>query len=413
KVTTQAGEVTRITIRGTATIEHEGVLIVAPLLVVDAGTKGRLEGGVVIMDKKNGLTIHAARADYDKTEQKVYLLGSPHMTVIKEGQKPTLVTCDRIVRDLAESVSILGKDVRVYNDEWSILGDEGRYSDKENTIILDSNPFIFGKEQFLTGKRIVYNVAARNMALDGEVVHLTLNSEGADPLFDRSRNVGLEEFARTGGRAGLPDKKKNSPETGEKKDTPEPGPGFLSADKIVQYFPEKAEDRTEMTGNVLLTRGGLTVKGPALTALGRDFHTLQARSGVEMKDTEQGVNVEAGWMTYDRTAEKLLLEHEPKMQFLKKDTGEVQATLTGVVIERDFKAKETVARGNVSIARDTFSADGELATYKESEGVVVMQGDPSLKRAGGRMRCERILIYPDKNRVLLYNRIRGGMVLEE
>lgn len=408
KVKVDGIEIVRVSIRGGATIDHEGVLIQAPLMVIDAGRKGRCEGGVVITDRKNGLVIRSARADYDRSEQKVVLSGTPYMISSKENQKPTLVTSDKMTRDLAENVSILGNDIRVYHEQWVLLGDEGKAFDKEDKIVIDNSPIAFGKQQILTGKKLTYFTAKKQMVMDGGISIVSKDSGGMTLLPSKGGPAGgpvdLFDFARTGGRAGLD--KTGKPEK-------EPGPAFITADALVYSTPDKGEPVTELTGNVIFTRDAFALKSPHLVATGRDFNSVRTEEGADMRDEEQGFHATAGIMNYDRKAEKLYLEKEPKMEFLDKEKHEVQGTLTSAVIERDFKTKETIARGDVVIDRKTYSAAGEIATYRESEGVIQLEGDPSLKRGAGRVRCERILIYPDKNRLLMFNRIRGGMILQD
>ncbi|MEQ9362859.1 MAG: hypothetical protein RIF32_01370, partial [Leptospirales bacterium] len=112
-------------------------------------------------------------------------------------------------------------------------------------------------------------------------------------------------------------------------------------------------------------------------------------------------------MDYQRDEELLRLEGDPEIEFYKKGTDEVEATLRGAVIQRDFAAESTAAWGGVEIERENFLATGEIATYYEDAEVIVLEGDPGLKDGASFVRCEKILFYPEKNRILLYNRIRG------
>ena len=213
------------------------------------------------------------------------------------------------------------------------------------------------------------------------------------------RIVPLETFARNGGRTFDPDATRRT----EKRAVL----SLLSANRIVYRFADGLPPVTEVQGDVLLTRGGLLIRTPVLKADGDGFNRIYTQKGVFMHDRDQHIKVRAGSMEYGRKEETLRLESDPRIEFLEKDSEEITATLHGAVIERDFKAGRTQARGNVRIVREAYTASGELATYHEREDVVILEGDPRLKDKGGEISCEKVLLYPKKNRVLLLNRITG------
>lgn len=414
----------RITIRGNATIRHENVLITANRMVIEDGARGVLEGAVRIYDQSSGLRVYAARADYDRDEQLVNLTGQPYLTVQQGKNKPTLVTCTKISRDLAAKESTLDGDVRIHHDAWSILGDQGVYYDEDNRVVLEKNPFLFGRDQFLSGDRLIYEVEDRRVVLDGQIAFL---SHAAGPTADP--NAGdddasdeddvppdLEEYARRGGSIAVYESGANAATGASSKD---PGDEIaeetatapvtvMTAKKIVHSFPADEEATTEVVGDVLMTRGeALEIRTPHLIALGQDFHTVHTEQGVEMLDRSQNMFVRADVMDYQKEEELLRLEGDPEIEFYKKGTDQIEATLRGAVIQRDFAAESTSAWGGVEIERENMLATGEIATFYEDADVIVLEGDPALKDGASFVRCEKILFYPEKNRILLYNRIRG------
>ncbi len=420
----------RITIRGNATIRHENVLITANRMVIEDGTRGKLQGAVRIYDRSSGLRVYAARADYDRDEQMVELSGSPYLTVRQGRNKPTLVTCTKISRDLEAKESVLDGDVRIHHDAWSILGDRGVYYDDENRVELTSNPFLFGRDQFLSGDRLIYEVEDRRVLLDGRIAFLSRQATGPAGIGGAANQadgeggssaplapVGLEEYARRGG--GVPVLNENGevivredPQSELAESDAEEAEAApvtaLTADRIIHSFPADEEATTEVEGEVLMTRGAaLEVRTPSMIALGRDFHTIHTEAGVEMRDRSQDMFVRAGVMDYQRDEELLRLEGDPEIEFYKKGTDDIEATLRGAVIQRDFAAENTSAWGGVEIERENFLATGEIATFYEDADVIVLEGDPGLKDGASSVRCEKILFYPEKNRILLYNRIRG------
>lgn len=404
----------RITIRGNATIRHENVLITANRMVIEDGSRGKLEGGVRIYDRSSGLRVYAARADYDRDEQIIHLSGRPYLTVKQGRNKPTLVTCTKITRDLEAKESVLDGDVRIHHDGWSILGDRGVYYDEESRVVLEANPFLFGRAQFLSGDRLIYEVEDRRVLLDGQVTFLSRSADGPRGISENNSEAGdpaeltgLEEYVRRGGSVSSDTADSSAGIDGE--DEPKIVPvTAMTAERIIHHFPTDEEASTEVTGEVLMTRGdALEIRTPHLVALGQDFHTIHTEQGVEMRDLSQNMFVRADVMDYQKDEELLRLEGDPEIEFYKKGTDEVEATLRGAVIQRDFAAESTSAWGGVEIERENYLATGEIATFYEDADVIVLEGDPGLKDGASFVRCEKILFYPEKNRILLYNRIRG------
>ncbi len=403
KVEIDGVPVTRVSIVGGATIQHQGVYIMAPRIELVAGQKGRCVGGVTVRDPQNGVTIRALSADYDRSAQRVDRGGLPYLVARRGNATPTLVTTTAMVRDLAKNESILEGDVRIIHGEFTVLGDRGRLIDSENRLVLEDNPMILGRDQFFAGKHLIYYLNQKEIHLDGDIIQLGRQVENvvveSAPEPVAPRIVSLEVFARGGGRIPAPE---TAPRTERRVID-----SVLSARRIIYRFPDGGERVTEVEGDVLLTRGDLLIQTPSLLADGNDFARIHTEKGVFMHDRKENIQVRAGTMEYARREETLRLEGDPQIDFFKKDSAEKTATLFGAVIERDFKSGRTQARGDVRIVRDTYTASGELATYHEDEDVVILEGDPRLKDRGGEISCEKVLLYPKKNRVLLLNRITG------
>jgi len=439
---------TRLTIRGDAQIRHDQILLRANRMVIEGGSYGRLEGQVRIYDRSSGTRIYAARAEYFRDEQRVELSGSPYLSATSQSTNAareagaeestrTLVSCVKIRRDLAAGETVLEGDVRIHQQFWSIVGDRATFSDADNELVLEDNPLLFGDGQFFTGNRLVYDVAERSAVLDGRAVYASLQELGPAPQASAnavgSGPVSLWDYARSGGRAGRPqpgegEQAEAAPSAAADKpaatasqesdgaeiesDGPQVVRSFLTSRRLEYVFPSEERTRTYVRGDVLLTRQGLRISTPLLTAYGRDFHTIHTEDGVEMLDLDQNMRVRAAVMDYSAEQQILRLEGRPQIEFLKASTLETDATLRGAVIERDFRDSSTLAWGAVEILRDTYRATGELATFHEAAGVIILEGDPGLEGGQNAIRSEKILFYPEKNRILLYNRIRGYLGTE-
>ncbi len=407
-------EVTRLTIRGAASIRHDQVLIQADRMIIEDGRYGRLDGAVRFTDRKSGAQLFATRAEYFRDEQRAVLSGDPYIITRTAGQATTLVSCRGIVRDLAARTTTLDGDVRVHQDVYSMSGDRAVFTDEDRTLTVESNPLIFGRNVFLTGDRLVYETADRRIKLDGRVIYMSRTAPASRAEAPEGP-PDLERFAREGGRsaevlgAAEDDAESDDPAADESDLA-----STLSGQVLVHEFPREGVAKTFVRGDVLLTRGqSLRLSAPEITAYGRDFALLHVDQGVDMLDRERGVQVRARVLDFDRKEELLRLEGEPEIAFLDRQTAEPRATLRGAIIERDFRSGSTIAWGQVEIERDAYRAVGEMASYYEDQGVIILEGNPGLRGAGNGVYAEKILFYPEKNRILLYNRIRGYLGVEE
>jgi len=393
KVKVNGATVVRMTFRGGATIWHEGVTITAPEIVIMDGVKAVTKGGITIEDRKNGIRIRAAKGDYDKYQETVVLSGNPYMTVQKKGQKPTRITTTKMVRYLGQRKSVFDGDVRLFHEEWTILGDRGEMLDETSQIKILEVPYIFGDNRFLSGKNLKYMVKDRMIVLNDEVMFLSGENE-----LDENRPfkpIPLETFARNGGRLSTEADQKGASAT------------QVSAENLLYNFSTDSYPVAEMNGNVLVTGTEIYAKTPFLRTKGEDFDTVYTDQGIEMIDKKENIHFTAGEMFYERKKRKMRLDLYPKMEFFNKESSMLDGTLEAAVIETDFNTENTVARGNVRIDRKDFSATGEIATYHKAKKVIVLEGDPSVTRGSGTIQSEKIFIYPETNRILFSRGLRG------
>ncbi|MBE7438513.1 MAG: hypothetical protein HS115_08680 [Spirochaetales bacterium] len=392
-------ETIRVSIR-MATINHEGVIITSPLLVLEAGgARGRLENGVQIEDPKSKTTIRAARAIYERLEQKVRLEGNPQLHSRNARDGDIRVTTRLMERDLSASISYFKEDVRISGRNFIVLADQGRLVDEERKLYVEKDPLIFSPGSVLSGENLIYHLDEAKLSLDRDVVQLSYQEEKVTTTQKRS-TFSLEEFARMGGRP---------PENFQESSSD--SIHSLTAGRM-DYLPGNADRGAviEVFEDVEVKQGGLHISSAYFMAGGPDLSEIYTREKVVMVDRKENVAVRAGEMHYDRNAKRLRLEKEPVIEFLKEGSDEVTASLAGRLIERSFADGRTQARGSVVIIRDQLRLEGELATYHEAEDIVVLEGRPSLRDGDSRIYCEKILMFPRRGRLLLQNRIKGFLL---
>lgn len=66
------------------------------------------------------------------------------------------------------------------------------------------------------------------------------------------------------------------------------------------------------------------------------------------------------------------------------------------------------ASGGVHLKSDGLSARAETATYDRSKGTIVLEGSPSATRAGNTLTGERIVLWPDRGKMVV-ERPRGRL----
>lgn len=405
KVKEDGVEKIRLTLRGRATIKHGQITLIASRIALVGGNKGRLSGGVTVIDKENGVTLKSSTATYDRDQQKVILPGSPMILVRKKGEKQVTVTTTRIRHDLAERVSILESDVRIFQEDLVMLGDHGVHNSRESRFILEKNPVAIGPGTYLAGERVEYNTSRKEIRMEGQIAMYSSKGEPEQRKEPPGKEmpIPVTEFARRGGK--LEDRNED-----DSSDRSLQGAYILSANAIF-YYPGSGgrEPRLRVVGNVLMTRSDFRLEAPVLESEGKGFDMIVANEGANMEDKTQGINARSDIMRYNRKNERLRLEKNARIDFFDKETGKQNGFLTGAVIDADLKTEKTVARGDVQISRDDYKAVGEVASYDSASDIVVVEGNPGLLKGDSIVRSEKILIYPEKDRVLLMNGIRGSI----
>ncbi len=402
KVNINGIEVTRITLRGGASIKHGNVILKAPSIRLDNGNLGHLDHGVTIIDRENHTTLKANRATYDRGQQKVDLEGFPLLTVNKPDQPAITVATSAIDHDLAIKKSVLKSDVRIYQKGLSLLADEGVYEGKNEMFTLTTNPVALGQDLLLSGESIVYHVKTGEIILNKDIALYQYGGETPVETWgweEENVLIGVEEFARS---ANILDAE------AEKKKDSGPRVSILTA-RQMSYFPRKAgrEEQIVLNGDVLITNPEFRMKAPRLVTDGEKYRRILADRGGSIYDGKGGVEAVSDRIVYDRETGKMRLDQNAHIDFLDTKTGEQTGSMTGSVIEANLKEKTATARGGVEVDGKDYQATGEIAHLDSKADIVTVEGDPSLEKGGSKVRAGKILVYPKRKKVLLLNGIHG------
>lgn len=413
KIKKDGKEIIRISLVGNAVIRHNRVTLRSPKIILEDGKKGMLRGGVTIYDQDSGTTIRAASADYSRDDQTASLSGSPMIIVKQTGEDgkklsaPAYVTTTRIEQDLAENIAFMKSDVRIHHEDRTILADQGYFYGNDKLFKLKTDPVVIAPDMYMTGESMQYQTELRRFSLENRVTAYFRSTGGLLPGEDASTEevVSLEGFARSGGR--VPDRNKKDDRQKEEK----PVVSVLTADRLTYMSgSENVDAITELTGNVKLTRENFLMEAPYIRTAGDNMKYILADRGARLIDKDNNVIASAMLMRFDTNEQVLRLERDAHIDAFDKDTDEKIGDMKAAVIEAYFREKKTLARGGVRLQQKDYIATGEIIRYEQSSGIAVIEGNPGLTRGTSTVHSQRILVYPDKNRILLMDGITGKIV---
>ncbi|MCC6274447.1 MAG: hypothetical protein IT569_01185 [Leptospiraceae bacterium] len=420
-------KITTYNLRGGAWILHDKVKLSARAIEVigEDAVNGFLKGGVKIEDSENKSVLYAGKGVYDKYQETVVLDERPQVISRGKDKEVTKVTAPYIKRYLAESKIALENGVILENKDYTILGEAAVMLEKEDKVIMENYPYIFGKNKFMSGQKLYYDSEKKDVILENEAMIIqtsmekkrkkvkeTKSEEDKEKpetsekkeeinLSDKSKSKVENEFLgkETGKNISTDDKGEKEEKTED--DSPIKVTSIFSGDKIVSHSGSEMERYTGMFGNAKMIRPDNEFQASYIKAFGKDNERVEARDGVTMIDYENNVKLSGNLLEYDKPTEYTHVTDDAKIEFLNKETKEVNSTLTAVEIERFSDKKEIVARGDVSITTEDSISKGEFATYFEGEEKIYLEGNPTLTRNGKTIKCGKIIVYPNQNKVFL------------
>lgn len=428
----------RMILRGDATIVHDDTTLKAPLIYLDPGNEGRLVGGVTITDREQGLTLRAASGTYSRAKEFVSIEGLPRIEIRQGSGKPVIVTTNLLKRDLAEKKSYLDGDVRMHGERWSLLADRGVLSDDTGIMVFEKEPVLIGRDIYMSGGNIEYQSKEKKVVLkDRPFARLIIvERTEAKSALQKSLRPETEAYLKT-----LPpgtDPKTLPPEIQEElrraseeaqrqeRQKKEPGnasddtgvdqatatqerrvPYDLSAGRIEYRFDEKGE--AHLLGGVKITSETRSLYGEQFRLSGSGLSIIEADRGVKLIDRKEKMQIKARLMRYDTKKRWLWLSGAPVVELQEKNGPGIRARLEAAVIERDMEKEITLARGNVHLKRKAEEAIAEIAVFREKEQKMDLTGRPFLLRGGVWVRCKKIQMLSNPDRVIFEEDLSGGV----
>ncbi|MBW7856713.1 MAG: hypothetical protein H3C43_00030 [Leptonema sp. (in: Bacteria)] len=446
----------RIVLKGNATIVHDGTTLRAPLIYLDPGNEGRLLGGVTVFDPEQGMTLFAQQGTYSRAKEFVSIEGLPRIQIQKGNEKPVIATTSLIRRDLADKKSYLDGDVRIHGEKWSLLADRAILSDDTGIMTLEKQPIVVGRDIYLSGGDIEYHTKQKRIVLkDRPFARLVMIEESKSKdnttnpeLISKETGISLTMLKKLQSLPANTDmktlpadmqtafqtlveyqvKKKSEQEKKEKNQKTAPNPKKskleqkefadsqiqekrvpynLTAGRIEYSFEENGE--AFLLGGVKITSENRILTGEEFQLSGKGLSLIEAEKGVTMIDQKEKLELTAQQMKYDTKKRWLWLSGNPIVKIKEKDTPAIKEELQAAVIERDMEKEVTLARGNVRLKRRSEMVVAEIAVFREREQKMDLTGRPFLLRNGIWIRCKKVQMLSNPDRVIFEEDLSGGL----
>ena len=262
--------------------------------------------------------------------------------------------------------------------EYTVISETAVFYEKEDKLVMENHPFVFGKETFITGEKAVYNTDTKTTSIEKDTLLARLSFEVKEDSVPGAKKAETES------------EKKEKVRTVT----------VMTGDKMESYSGTETDSYAGFFGNARIFREDYEYSGAYLKAKGKDYKNLEAKDQVVFTDKVNNVRMSGKLFEHFEDEKYTHITEEPKIEFLSKE-GEVKSTLRCVELERFGERKEMVARGNVVIESEESIIHGDYGTYFEEEKKLVVEGNPRLEKEGSIVRSGKIIIYPEENKVLL------------
>lgn len=180
----------------------------------------------------------------------------------------------------------------------------------------------------------------------------------------------------------------------------------LSAKRIEYRFGSETEAR--LVGDVRITSKVRTIHGEEFRLSGSGLSLIESEKPFEMHDGKEGMDVKGSRLKYDTKKRWIWMSGRPVITMKEKDGQTVKAVLEAAVIERDMEKEIIHATGAVRMKRRNEEAIAEMGVFREKDETMDLSGHPYLNRKGAWVRCKRVRMYSNPDRVVFEEDFSGG-----
>ena len=388
-ITKGGKKIIRIILSGNAILKHNHVKIRASRMIIDGGEIGALMGRVRVFDAKNKIKLYSNGARYNRKEQLLSLSQKP---ILQRRTKKGIfqITSENMQYYISKKVFELNKNVQVHYGDTNLLGDQGTFFVEQQKLILQKNPTIITKNMYLMAGHAEYASKKQSFVLRDK------------PTLYWNHNI-----QSGGGWKEKPNSKNERPQNASKGPTPS-NLTILTAQNMRYSFLKKKKKYLEASGNVIATQPNMRMAANRLRFFGSKMENITASGDVHFIDQENKIEYRAQNMTLNNQTKKFTLYKNAWLYFYEEGQN-APSIISGGLIERDFQKRQILLQSNVQIQQKDYQAFAEIAQYYQNAGLMVLEGNPGLKKDNSFIRSEKIFIYQRKNRILFHNRIQGAL----
>ena len=385
-------DLTVYSLSGGAWILHKKVKLSASTIEIlgEEAYKGFLKGQTKVEDPENGITLTAGKGIYDKAAETVILEGRPTLYFKDKEKKITKITSPYLKRYLSDNKTVFEGGVIVENGEYTIYSETAVFLEKEDSLLMENYPFIFGKDTFLTGEKVTYSNATKNTVLENDTILLKLGYESP------RKKASLKKDAK-------PDVDNNDKPESQESETPEKVKriSIFTGEKMIYQTGDDETRYVGMFGTAKMMRDDFEFSGSYIKAFGKENGNIEAKEEVVLLDKENHIRLSGNVLEHSKEKDYTHITDNALIEFLDKENAEVNSTMTSIEIERFGEKKEVVSRGDVNLVSNESTVHGEYATYFEESEKMYVEGNPSLKQENKTVYCGRIIIYPNSDKIIL------------
>jgi lipopolysaccharide export system protein LptA len=419
--TYQGFPVTTFTLSNGAYIKHKTITLKANTIEVvgNEALFANLKNGVFVEDTENRITLTAGKAEYNKFEELIVMSNRPILNYFNSDNKPTKVTAPSIKRFMSESKVVLEGRVVLQDPDFTIIGDNAIYYEKENLLVLEGYPIFFGEKKVLTGEKAKYDNNQKKTIVEGNTIAVIESLEEIKVEKDNSSIPITENTVDLNSQEDLIDRDKNELVINKNIENQELNTSevvklneinenakkkivtIFSADRLESTTSNNKEENTvSLLGDAKVHREDYVFKSNKLIAKGQGYKTIFSDEPSIFMDKVQNNRLTGGLFEHFEETQYTHVTKDPKIEFFNKE-GQINSTLTCVEVERFVEKKEVVFRGNLQLDSENGLIKGQYATYYEDEKKLVVEGKPTLEKDGGKVDCGKITIFTEENRILI------------
>jgi lipopolysaccharide export system protein LptA len=187
-----------------------------------------------------------------------------------------------------------------------------------------------------------------------------------------------------------------------------PADSFSFSSDSTSIVLAEGEERTVLSGNARVVSEDTTIRAERIEIYGEDFRYAQAGGGVMARDEEQGIELDARTLFFDRQENVLRAEGQVTMEDTENDV-----VVKGEFVENRGEESITIIQVGVRMFGEDFTARSEFARYRRDDNVVELSGLPIVYWEDDTYEATRIVVNLDTDEITLEGQVQGSIVTEE